>query len=138
DSKFKLNALIHRDFCTPYFWTSETFSPALIVERTSRYVYRTLYWLHHSKPQTLADHLEQEIFVCQHGKCSSEQSQELDFRQLAKFYQAHAHQDNYSVLFNFFYGDTASQSLNYPNYGIQSVTGFEYAQKLAEERMKKN
>lgn len=29
DSKFKINALVTRNFCTPFFWTSEDYNPNL-------------------------------------------------------------------------------------------------------------
>jgi hypothetical protein len=45
DSKFKLNALINRQFCTPVFWTSEDYSVDLIQERTLEYAFRTQYWV---------------------------------------------------------------------------------------------
>ncbi|MEM7382706.1 MAG: hypothetical protein AAF361_16170, partial [Bacteroidota bacterium] len=52
-SKFDFGSLHKRNFCLPSFWTSETLSVEMIRPRTKEYLYRTLYWLEHGKPQSL-------------------------------------------------------------------------------------
>ncbi|GAA4274915.1 hypothetical protein U6A24_12375 [Aquimarina gracilis] len=131
DSKFKINALVARNFCTPYFWTSESYHKALVKKRTLEYAYRTVYWLENVGPSTLEDHVKQEIFVHKQIGNTSIQGKKKMFDTIQKFYEAYRYEDEYSVLFNFFYGDAASSSLGYPTYGIKEVNGFDYAKKLA-------
>lgn len=130
-SKFQLNALVSRNFCTPYFWSSESYTEALIRSRTLQYASRTLYWLQHERPKTLADFVAQEVFVCQQGGHQSPLRKE-DFQEIAAFYQANQAADDYNLLFCFFYGDEAAASLAYPTFGITEQTGFAYAQLLAQ------
>jgi len=131
DSKFKLNALVSRNFCTPYFWTSEVYNEAMLINRTLAYAYRTIYWLKHQKLKTLKDYLAQEVFVHQQMDSPSLDMAEEDFLSLEQFYKEHNQEEDYSILFNFFYGDEASSSLHYPTYGIKVINGFQYAQQLA-------
>ncbi|MDQ3110027.1 MAG: hypothetical protein M3R17_09045 [Bacteroidota bacterium] len=63
DSKFRINALVKRKFCTPLFWASEAYSEELIRRRTLHYCYRSIYWLQNPKPETLQEHIEMEKFV---------------------------------------------------------------------------
>ncbi len=58
DSKFKINALVNRAFCTPYFWTSEIYTEQLIRTRTLECIFRTINWVQHPKPKTLKDHID--------------------------------------------------------------------------------
>lgn len=130
DSKFKFNGLFSRNFCTPIFWSSESFTPDLIRERTLEYVFRTVYWLNKPKPKTLREHLDQEIFVAKQSK-SNYKIQKTDFEDLDKFYKDNENTDSYHVIFNFFYGDKASASLGLPTYGIvEGITGFDYSKGL--------
>ncbi len=126
DSKFKINALVTRNFCVPVFWTSEKFSPAIIRVRTAQYVYRTVYWLTNPKPKTLKEHIEQEKFVAENvGKKNSD---EIDAAALNAFYKKHLNTEDYHIIFNFLYGDAASRSLEFPSYGIkEDMAGFKYA-----------
>ena len=59
DSKFKINALVNRQFCTPIFWTSDDYSSTIIQKITMEYAFWTACW-HNKKtrPQMLRDHLE--------------------------------------------------------------------------------
>lgn len=136
DSKFKINGLLSRNFCTPIFWSSETFTKDIIRERTLEYIFRTIYRLTNPKPNTLKEHLEQEIFVASHTKHKGD-GLETDFAALDKFYNDNKHTENYHIIFNFFYGDKASESLGFPTYGIvQNVTGFYYSVQRAKMKMK--
>jgi len=129
ESKFKINPLVNRNFCTPYFWTSEEFNEEIIVERTSNYLYRTIYWIENPKPITLEDHFLLESFLAKHSNLESSQVGTEDIRYLNEFYNTHKLNDDYSLIFNFFYGDKASESLGYPSYGIGELNGFDLARQ---------
>jgi hypothetical protein len=131
DSKFKINGLISRDFCTPVFWTSEKIIPQEISRRTQEYVFRTIYWLTYPKPVTLKEHVLQEIFVSKQMAFDYKDDGK-DFSTMHNFYLQHENATDYSVIFNFFYGDKGSQSLGFPTFRIKSeMTGFEYAGHFA-------
>ncbi len=127
DSKFKLNGLISRGFCTPIFWSSETPNEMDTVLKTSAYIYRTVYRLDHPTPMTLRDHVAQESFVAretviQYG-CDTD-----DMQQLERFFAEHCESTDYPLIFNFFYGDAASKSLEFPTFGLTTkCTGFDFS-----------
>lgn len=127
ESKFKLNALVSRSFCTPFFWSSEVYSEVLIRERTLAYVYRTLYWLNHPKPLTLHDHISQEAWVQKQMNIPAKNVSS----ELSQFYLKHKDSEAHDIIFNFLYGDEASASLGYRCYGITANAGFKHAQGLA-------
>lgn len=132
-SKFEINGLISRDFCTPIFWASEDFSKELIRERVLAYAFRTRYWLTHQKPRTLKEHVEQEAFVAKSMKTKKmPQVKNLaDLDGLDHFYKLHKDSDNYHLIFNFFYGNKASKSLEFPTFGNEyNATGFDYSVAL--------
>ncbi len=129
DSKFKINALIERGFCVLLFWTSELFTPNLIKERVLEYAFRYYYWLTHPKPNTLKEHIEQEIFV---AKNTVVIPPSVTSPHLESFYLKNEQTDNYNIIFNFLYGDIASKSLAFPTYGIEEDwAGFKFAQSRA-------
>lgn len=130
DNKFKMNGLVRRGFCTPYFWSSESYSEALIRSRTLSAAYRTIYWLQNGKPETLEDHVNQEVFVCRNMGEDAEYPA-IKEEALTLFYQEHHQSEEYNLIFNFFYGDAAAISLTYPTYGIEKSNGFEYARHVA-------
>lgn len=126
DSKFKLNALVTRQFCTPIFWSGENYTRQLVEERTVEYALRTLYWLRHPKPITLQQHIEQEKFVAENSGKKSEYLK--DFDELHAFYEKHKNSDGYDLIFNFLYGDEACRVLGYPCYGVPGLMpGYGYA-----------
>lgn len=130
DSKFKLNALINRRFCTPVFWTSEHYDLILIRERILEYVYRTVYWLLKPKPKTLKEHVEQEVFVAKHIDYQSK-IEPFDVAFLNNFYKKYSKTDDYSIIFNFFYGDRASEQLGFKSYEIgEEMAGFNYVRNI--------
>lgn len=138
DSKFKMNGVFSRNFCTPIFWSSESFTKELIRRRTLEYVFRTVYWLTHPKPKTLKAHLEQEVFVARETNHENVLSKS-DFQALEVFYNNNENTDSYHIIFNFLYGDEASSSLGFPTFGIvESVTGFDYSVYLARKEKIKN
>lgn len=128
DSKFKINAIVKRNFCTPLLWASEPFSEMLIRRRTLEYVMRTIYWQANTNPKTLKEHIDQEIFVAKKRNYESEIINSTEFEILDNFYSKYKHADEYSLVFNFLYGDNASKSLAFPVYGIsERLNGFDYA-----------
>lgn len=133
DSKFKLNAFVQRRFCAPFFWTSEQYTEDKISRRTRDYLCRTMFFMEQGKPQTLADFFAQEVFVCQHGQPDSPLPTAAEVEDLKRFYEAQQKTDDYPKIFNFFYGDAAAESLAYPRFGIQGMTGFDYAQFVAAQ-----
>lgn len=127
DSKFRINAFSARKFCIPVFWSSEDYTAELVRERTLEYAYRTIYWQTNPKPLTLEQHLNQEKFVVANVKYKRI-FPISDCKSIDKFYETHKHSDNYSLIFNFFYGNKASASLSFPLFGLESeTTGFELA-----------
>lgn len=133
DSKFKIHAMVKRNFCTPFLWASEPFSEILIRRTTLEYVTRTIYWQANTNPKTLKEHIEQEVFVAKKNNNESEIINSAEFEILDNFYSKHKHSDEYSLVFNFLYGDNASKSLAFPVYGIsEHLNGFDYARIIGK------
>ena len=132
-SKFEIQAFIKRNFCAPYFWASETYTKELIIERIREYVYRTLHVVHKGKPTTLRDHVEQEIYV-QFRSNNTSQISEDNYSEIEKFYLQNADSEDYNLIFNFFYGDEASESLAYKTYGIGKDAGWAYVKFIAQQK----
>lgn len=132
-SKFQIQALVKRNFCAPHFWTSETFTTDRIRKRIEAYAYRTIYFIDSGKPATLKDHLMQEIFVQRNLSLPPLNIDSSSLLATETFYQDHLESDNYSLLFNFFYGDEASKLLGYPTFGLAQNAGFDYARTLAQK-----
>jgi hypothetical protein len=131
DSKFNLNGLLHRNFCTPLFWASELYTAAIIKERTMEYVYRTLYRQNHSNPTSLAEHIAQEIVVYNKMNIAYTMPQ-TDFDLLNNFYQNNKENAEYATIVNFFYGSTATASLGFSNFEIgTTLTGVDYCKVMA-------
>lgn len=127
DSKFNINALLSRNFCTPVFWTGEFFSPGLIRQRTLEYAWRVVYRQSLEAPQTLQEHVEQERFVARHAPAPVHLTDEE--KALTKaLYQQHRHSGDYHTIFNFLYGSKASASLEFPiRFELDDFAGFRYA-----------
>ncbi len=134
-SKFDQAGMAKRHFCLPVFFTSENYDATLVRERVLEYLYRTIHWLHLGKPETLQQHLDQEIFVQRHVKSYKDLTfdpEELQMMERLLTQQGPENSD-YNTIFNFFYGDSACELLNYPCYGVPEMAGFRYAAYLAEE-----
>jgi hypothetical protein len=113
DSKFNINALVKRQFCTPIFWSSEPYNVDLIQKRTLQYALRTLYWTEKPLPTTLREYVAQEQFVAHNCPPFS------DIPQLENsndFYIKHSESNSYHLIFNFFYGNEASEILGFPTF----------------------
>ena len=128
ESKFKLSAYVGRHFCVPYFWTSEAYTENLIRTRTIEYLSRTAHRMNNPQPKTLEQHFEQEKYVARHTAESFYENKEMDLESIATYYEDNKKSEDYDVIFNFFYGDTGSESLGYKKYGIIEKAGFNYAQ----------
>ena len=130
-SKFEIEPLLNRDFCTPIFWTSETLNNELLSQRIKAYLYRTIFWVNNKKPETLKEVFEQEVFVQSHLKNTLTEWNENDFLEIQKIYKENSSFADYNLKFNFFYGDKASQQLGYFCYGVKPNEGFEYSKLRA-------
>ena len=132
DSKFKMNALIKRNFCIPIFWTSEDFNSPMIIQRTKEYCYRSVYWLSYNKPKTLDGHIQQEIFVAR--KINNKIQHINDIKMLNDFYERNKDTTEWIKIFNFFYGDDAVVSLGNTPMGIkEDYAGYKFAKYLASK-----
>ena len=129
-SKFKIGPLVKRSFCTPQFWTSEDFHDALVVQRTREYAYRTIYWLEHAAPVTLAEHVQQELYVHKNSGFGGERLSNAEFVEVNEYFSKHRHAPDYNLIFNFFYGDEASSELGYSRYGLPQLAGIRYLSHL--------
>lgn len=129
-SKFEMQALVKRNFCTPYFWANETYTKELIIQRTREYAYRTLHVIENGKPGTLKDHVEQEIYVQIHSN-DKPQISENNHSEIEKFYLQNTDSEDYNLIFNFFYGDETSELLAYKTYGIEKNAGWNYVKSIA-------
>ena len=134
DSKFKLNAFVTRNFCTPHFYTSEKYCKDLIRSRTNEYLHRTVYWLANGKPKTLEDYVTQESHVAANSNPIRNEIDESQFEEMLLFYGVYKSSQEYDLIFNFFYGDEASESLAYKKYGIKNTKGFEFSAFLASRQ----
>lgn len=130
DSKFKINALLSRNFCTPVFWTGEYFSGDMIRQRILEYAWRTVYRQSNEVPRTLQDHLAQETFVAKQAPAPVHSANESTPVTKA-LYQQHKGSDDYHTIFNFLYGSKASSSLGFPlRFELEDFAGFRYAALL--------
>lgn len=132
-SKFKLNPMVNRNFCVPYFFTSESFTAEDIRRRALAYAYRTWYWLEHESPRNLEEFLRQEVYVARSLGPLQKPLEISDFSTIRTFYEAAKEEEDYAVLFNFFYGDEASQALGYATFDLPAQAGFAYATHLANQ-----
>ena len=134
ESKFKINALVSRKFCAPYFWTTEQYTRDLVFRRTKEYLSRTRYRQGKGRLVSLEDHFLQEVFVGEQGGDDFNKVNQQDFLKIATFYKEHKKSEDYDLIFNFFYGDDASASLAFRQFGIRNITGFEYAKLFAQSK----
>ena len=125
DSKFRTDALFKRHFCVIILWATEEINADIVQQRTLEYCYRAIYRKNHPKPLTLVDHIAQERFVAASLYPSLPKTEN---QHLVSFYNEHQQTTNYSIIFNFLYGDEASASLGFPSFGIpEKMAGFRFA-----------
>jgi len=130
-SKFEIEPLIKRNFCTPVFWTSEMATISIVRRRIREYVYRTRFVCDNKSPQTLREFVEQEVFVYANTSDISSYYDVGSIDEIEKFYLENVESNDYSLIFNFFYGDSASKQLAFASFGIEGAGGQEYIQFLA-------
>lgn len=133
-SKFEIENLLKRNFCTPIFWTSESVTEESITRRIEEYILRTIFWIAHGKPVKLIDMLEQEIAVQMHYNDIESNLGKADAENMEKFISENEASEDQSLNLNFFYGDEGSDTLNYVINGIVNDGGFEYAKLIAKQR----
>lgn len=126
-SKFEFQSMLKRNFCAPFFYTSESYTPDLIRQRVREYCYRIVYWLSVKEPETLEELLTQEIFVHKNSSEAASNHNAENFETLELILESHKSSADFQVKFNFFYGDEASESLGYKTFGVQGFNGFDYA-----------
>lgn len=132
-SKFEIASLLKRNFCIPIFWTSETLNKELISQRIKEYLYRTIFVVNHNIPETLEESFKQEVFVQSHLDHTSIKWNKNDFLAIQKLYVEERESTDYSLKFNFFYGDKAAKELGYTCYGTKVNEGFEYSKFMSGE-----
>jgi len=136
DNKFRSRAKRDLGFCTPTIWIEEGFSSSLIIERTKESIQRTNYQIAQGDPQTLQEHVAQEIHVNYQNDSPQKTLNKSSYKLLDDFYQTHKLTTDYSIIFNFFYGDKASLTMGYKAYGIITGDGFQYCKRLSTELTK--
>ncbi len=127
DSKFRFEGIYNKGFCTPYFFTSEELNESIISQRIKEAIYRTIYWIKNKDEKDLDYFFKQEVFVSQQCKTTAHNVKQHNVNDLDLFLNTHRSATDYNLIFNFFYGDEASEKLGYKTYGISSLTGFELA-----------
>ena len=128
--RFNLSSLIKRKFVTPFFWTSEEFDENMIARRIQEQVYRTIYELRNGKSKTLQNHVDQEVFVKNQIESPSHKLDKVSNEETKQFLANHSNSEKYALIFNFFYGDKASENLGYKLYGNHRNAGIELIQML--------
>lgn len=140
DSKFNVNDMFKRNFCTPLFWVSEDYSVEKIKERTADYCYRAFYRSISPQPLTLKDHITQEAFVASHNTFKKNDEPLKNYAIINSFYHDHNDSSSYPTIFNFLYGDSASKELGHSAYGVREEwAGYKYAAlaKVQESEIEK-
>jgi hypothetical protein len=129
-TKFKNSAFLKRNFCTVMFWTSDEITVDLVNKRTKEFLYRTIYQLEHSKPETLEEHIRQEAYVNHKADpYTGAKVEDLDYYKLT--YELNYNTMDYPFIFNFLYGDNAAADLGYAPIGIKDdFAGFKLANIL--------
>ncbi|WP_435624223.1 hypothetical protein [Flagellimonas sp.] len=131
-SKFNIDPLVKRRFCTPYFWCSEAFTKEKIVSRTLEYAYRMLFWIDIGQPKALKDFVHQEVYIASKRRPKKDSISKENLKKAKEYFNQNCDSEKYSILFNFFYGDAASAALNYPSFGTYENQGFLFANHLSQ------
>jgi len=129
-TKFNNSAFLKRNFCTVMFWTSDEITVDLVLARTREFLYRTIYQLEHTKPETLEEHIRQEAYVSNKANpYPGTKIEDLDYYQI--IYELNHTTIYYPFIFNFLYGDKAAMDLGYTPIGIkEDFAGFKFADIL--------
>jgi hypothetical protein len=133
DSKFRINALVTRNFCTPILWAGEDHTLEIIKQRIKEYAWRSVYRKMNPAPLILKDHVTQESFVALHAGTVLPIEIETAQNDTAGLYETHRDSEDYHVIFNFLYGSKAAASLEFPvAFEMADRGGFHYAITLAK------
>lgn len=113
----KITAL-HRQYCTPIFWTSDALDTDLIRRRVGEALWRSVYWLSPGGgiARTLAEHLQQEINVSRQIGRSHTPAATGDSA-LRQLYREYRQATGPADLFALLYGDEAAASLGHRPLG---------------------
>ena len=134
-SKFQIEPLLKRNFCTPYFWTSEDLNEILIARRIRAYIYRTCFQINNGPPLSLEDHIAQEIFVEKRIASKRDNQGTLNLERLTSFYEKNYNSEDYGLIFNFLYGDDISKSLGYKTYGCKMGEASQFIVEMANTKV---
>ena len=129
--RFTIKGLLNRNFCTPIFWSSETYDKELINTRINEFVWRTVFQKIYLQPESLEEHIKQEAFVCENCHNVPPKFKEID-HVLAVFRQ-HQHTYDRNILISFLYGDAAAIELGYTPLGLPAFAGINAASQIIEK-----
>lgn len=121
DAKFKLNAFMERRFCVPVFWISEALSEKIIRDRITQACYRTVFQIKKGTPKTLEEHIDQEAFAFQTSRINPNDTPLLNIDSVIFIYSENKNSIDYSLIFNFLYGDAASETHGFKTNGISQA-----------------
>ncbi|MES2389917.1 MAG: hypothetical protein V4543_18085 [Bacteroidota bacterium] len=126
-SRFSIDALLKRSFCSPIVWASETLTPQLIRQRSREACYRCLYRLLHPKALTLQDHVAQEARVASAVGSILPALNAETTEHCADFFLSNRASENYPLIFSYLYGDKAAIAFGYEPLGFGDFAGLAYA-----------
>lgn len=129
--RFTIKGLLNRNFCTPIFWSSESYTNELIENRIKGFVWRTVFQLLHQQPENLAEHVQQEAFVHENCYSTSKDFKEID--SILNLFDQHRHSSDRNVLISFLYGDDAANELGYTPLGLPSFAGIKAAGQIVNK-----
>jgi hypothetical protein len=112
---------LERRFCVPVFWSSEVLSEKIIRDRITQACYRTVFQIKKGTPKTLEEHIDQEAFAYQTSSINPNDTPLLNIDSVILFYSENKSSTDYSLIFNFLYGDAASESIGFKTYGISQA-----------------
>ncbi|MBX2815165.1 MAG: hypothetical protein KTR24_04180 [Saprospiraceae bacterium] len=131
DSCFKLNPYLRRNFCTPFLWVSENYTPNTIRTTINESLHRSIYQSENDQPVTLMEHVVQECFVATNVHTTNGTTLTVrDFTQYADFLKTHSASADFSIIFSFLYGDQACRNLGMKTHGLSiPYGGFRYCRQ---------
>ena len=130
--RFKLSPLIKRNFCTPYYWTSESYDEDLLKVRALRQMNRTIYQIKNGSPKTLQEHIHQELLINKNINASNNLENLIELDNIKGFFNTHRESEDYALIFNFLYGDVASKAMGYKCWGIGENGGNLFISAMSE------
>lgn len=132
DNKFRNEGFLKRKFCPLYLWVNELITNQIIEQRITSTIYRTVYQTKYGEPLTLEQHIQQETFANTNGEMDINQLSDFANSNLAEFYSQYKSTEDYNLIFNFLYGDQASETIGYRSYGIRSEKSYLASKILIE------